>query len=127
MTILKIACIGFSAVFFCTMLRNEQIPFANLISISACFLIIFYSLTKLSSVFEMLRTIQEYTAMQDGYYRILLKIIGITYVADFSSSICQDAGYKAIAGQIEVFGKISVLAVSTPIILALLETISSLL
>ena len=30
----------------------------------------------------------------------------------------EDAGYKAIAGQIEVFGKLSVLAVSAPILIA---------
>ena len=40
--------------------------------------------------------------------------------------VSEDAGYKAIAGQIEVFGKLSVLAVSAPILLALLETVSSL-
>ena len=52
---------------------------------------------------------------------------GITYLADFSASLCQDAGYSAIAGQIEFFGKISILAVSAPVMLALLETITGFL
>ena len=37
------------------------------------------------------------------------------------------AGYGAIGGQIEIFGKLSILAVSMPIVLALLETLKRLL
>ena len=62
--------------------------------------------------------------MKEAYLKILLKIVGIAYIADFAASICRDAGYSAVAGQIELTGKISVLTVSTPIVLALLNTIS---
>lgn len=57
--------------------------------------------------------------------KILFKMIGITYVADFAAGICKDAGYGAISSQIEFFGKISVLATGTPVLLALFETIRS--
>ncbi len=124
---IKIACMGFVGMLLAGLLKHSRSPYAELVSFVACLLITSCTLTKLSSVFETLQRIREYTSLQDGYFRILLKIIGITYIADFSSSICLDAGYKAIAGQIEVFGKISVLAVSAPIILALLDTISGLL
>ena len=53
--------------------------------------------------------------------------MGITYISDFSANLCRDAGYLAIAGQIEFFGKISILTISTPIILALLDTIAGFL
>lgn len=124
---IKIACVGFAGMLLAGLLKHSHSPYAELISLAASLLIIFCTLTKLASVFEMLEQLRGYVSMQESYFRILLKIIGITYVADFSSSICLDAGYKAIAGQIEVFGKISVLAVSSPIILALLDTISNLL
>ena len=52
-------------------------------------------------------------------------MIGSTYVADFAAGICKDAGYGAISSQIEFFGKISVLATGTPVLLALFETIRS--
>ena len=55
------------------------------------------------------------------------KMIGITYVAEFSASLCRDAGYQAVAGQIELFGKLSILVSSMPVLLALLETISQFL
>ena len=127
MNILKIACLGICGVLLSMVLKQHKSPLAELISLAVCLLIIFYSLLKLSSVFELINEIGRYVMAQEHYFRILLKIIGITYVADFSANICRDAGYGAIAGQIEIFGKISVLAVSTPIIMALLETVCTFL
>ena len=47
--------------------------------------------------------------------------------AQFSSGICKDAGYQAIAAQIEIFGKLAILVVGMPVLLALLETIQEFL
>ena len=58
-----------------------------------------------------------------SYLNTLLKMLGITYVGQFSAGICKDAGYSSIAGQIELFARLAVLAVSMPVLLALLETV----
>ena len=50
-----------------------------------------------------------------------------TYISEFSSSICKDTGYQTIAVQIEVFSKLTILAMGMPILLALLETIQEFL
>lgn len=127
MDIIRVGCIGISGVLLALLLKQSRAPYAELVSVAVCFLILFYSLGTLTGMFELLATLEQSVAVPESYIRILLKITGITYVADFSSRICEDAGYKAIAGQIEVFGKLSVLAVSAPILLALLQTVSSLL
>lgn len=124
---IKIACLGLSGVMLGLILRQAKSSLAEVVSLATCLLIVFYSATKLSSVFEMINSIGSYFSEQKEYFRILLKIIGITYLADFASNICKDAGYSAIAGQIEIFGKISILAISSPIILALLEAVHSFL
>ena len=48
-------------------------------------------------------------------------------ISEFSANLCKDAGYQAVAGQIEMFGKLSILAISMPVILVLLETIGEFL
>ena len=58
---------------------------------------------------------------------VLIKMLGITYVAEFSAGICRDAGYQTVAAQIEIFAKIMILALSMPILLALLKTIRTFL
>lgn len=127
MDMIKIVCLGLSGVMLGLILRQAKSSLAEVVSLATCLLIVFYSATKLSSVFEMINSIGSYFSEQKEYFRILLKIIGITYLADFASNICKDAGYSAIAGQIEIFGKISILAISSPIILALLEAVRSFL
>ena len=126
MNMIRIACIGIAGVVLALFLKQSRSPYAELISMAVCLLILFYSFGTLTGLFELLWTLERSVTVPESYIRILLKITGITYVADFSSRICEDAGYKAIAGQIEVFGKLSVLAGSAPILIALLETVSSL-
>jgi stage III sporulation protein AD len=72
---------------------------------------------------DMIKGIGTYIDLDDSYISILLKMLGITYVADFSAGICKDAGYQTIAGQIEIFGKLAVMVLSMPVLYALLNTI----
>ena len=76
---------------------------------------------------ESVKLIQNSISVQTAYIQVLLKIIGITYISEFASDICKDAGYSTIAGQIGVFSKLSILAVSMPIITALMDTIQGFL
>lgn len=54
-------------------------------------------------------------------------MIGITYISEFSADICKDAGHQAIASQIQIFGKLTIMAVSMPVFVNLLDTIYSLI
>ena len=74
-------------------------------------------------ILDTAKTIGAYIGVKHVYLGTLLKMIGITYIAEFSDNICKDAGYSALATQIEMFGKLAILAVSAPVLLALLETI----
>ena len=82
---------------------------------------------RLEVVVQSVRLIQSSISIQSSYIQVLLKIIGITYISEFAADICRDAGYSAVAGQIGIFAKLSILAVSIPIVTALLETIQSFL
>ncbi|MFP9036153.1 SpoIIIAC/SpoIIIAD family protein [Enterococcus faecalis] len=51
----------------------------------------------------------------------------MTYIAEFATGICKDAGYSTIGSQIEIFSKLTILALSMPILEALLVTIKEFL
>lgn len=94
------------------------------ISVWQVSLLVFLQMTDLlGMILAGLQTVQESLPLQAGYFKILLKIIGITYIAEFASDLCKDAGYATIAGQIQMFGKLTVLAAGIPVLTALLETI----
>lgn len=57
------------------------------------------------------------------YVETILKIIGIAYIAEFTSHITKDAGLGSIAAKVELAGKILILALAIPILTVLIETI----
>ena len=123
MEILQIAMIGIGAMAMALYMKGVRAEFSVFISLAASSIIMFYIVTKLSQVFELFNDFQSLIPLKKEYLLVLVKMIGITYVTEFSVNICKDGGYQAIASQIEIFGKISVLAVSIPVFQALLSMI----
>ena len=72
---------------------------------------------------ETVSSMGKYITVKNVYLAMLVKMVGITYIAEFAAGICKDAGYSALGGQVEMFGKLSILAVSAPIVTALFETL----
>jgi stage III sporulation protein AD len=101
--------------------------FDTYIAVAACIVIIGFILSKLSVVVNTVEKLQSYIGIDESYMEILLKIVGISYITQFSSDICRECGCGAIGNQIQIFGKISVMLVSMPVVLALIETIQYLL
>ena len=127
MNIIKIACLGLAGVMMGLLLRQVKSPLTEVVSLCTCLLIIFYSVAKLGFVLDLIETAGNYLSLEESYFRVLMKIVGITYIADFSAALCKDAGYSAVASQGEVCGKISVLGVGSPVVMALLEAVFSFL
>ena len=127
MDMLKIAFIGLIGVILAIQFKGNKSEYGIYLSLATSIIILFCVVDKLSVVVDAINKIQSYINMNTIYITTLIKIIGITYVAEFASGICKDAGYSAIAGQIEVFAKIAVMALSMPVLIALLETIDSFL
>ncbi|MGN1140798.1 MAG: SpoIIIAC/SpoIIIAD family protein [Oliverpabstia sp.] len=123
MEIIRISVVGIAAVFLAILLKQVRPEYSLYITMAAGIAILFYSAGKLSYLLSSLRKIQQYVPVDATYMTILLKMIGITYIGQFCAGICKDAGYSAVAGQIEIFGRLAVLAVSMPVLTALLETI----
>lgn len=88
-------------------------------------IIFYYVLTQISVVVSFIAEMLDMVAIEETYYLQLLKMLGVAYVAEFSSSICKDAGHQSIAGMIELFAKISIVALSIPGLVFLVETLES--
>jgi len=127
MNVVFIAVLGLSAVLISIQFKTIKQEYSMYISLGACIIIFIYSLSKLSIVIDGINELSSYINIKSSYVSTLIKIVGITYIAQFTSDMCKDAGYSAISNQIQIFGKLAVLTISMPIILALLETINGFL
>ena len=120
---LKVAVIGVMAVFLAVIVSKEKMEFGLFIALAACMIVLFLALDQASSVIAAIRELESFLGDSRLYVVILLKMVGITYVAEFASNLCKDAGYGSVAAQIEFYGKLMLLAVSIPILKTLIETI----
>ena len=57
------------------------------------------------------------------YIGIVLKIVGIAYIASFDRALCKDANVDSLATQIDFAGKIMILVLAIPILMAVLNSI----
>lgn len=127
MDMIKIAMIGVVGVLIALFLKGMKSPLSTYVSLAVSLLILFYAVSKLEFLISSIKEISQLVSVKTSYITTLIKIIGITYVAEFSTNICKDAGFQTVAGQIEVFSKLSVLSVSMPVLMALFQTIQSFL
>ena len=123
MEVLKIGLLGVAGVMLALQFKSNKPEFGLYIGFAICLLLFSFVVSGLSSVIGSMKEMERYISRDGVYFRILLKVIGITYICEFSSGICRDGGYTSIAGQIEIFGKLSVLASGMPILLAIIESI----
>ena len=123
MEIIRISVIGIAGIVLAILVKEAKPEYSFYLTFAAGIAILFFSAGRLSDLLGSIREIQQHLPIENTYMDLLLKMVGITYVGQFSASICRDAGYASVAGQIELFARLSVLAISMPILTALLETI----
>ncbi len=78
-------------------------------------------------VLVLMQEIESFVMIDTNYLEPVLKIIGLSYLTQFSSDICKDAGENSLSNQVMTIGKITVLFIAMPIIKDVLRLISSLL
>lgn len=127
MSVFYIPIIGVAAVLLALQLQETRSTYGIYLVLAACLIIILYSVARIQTIIDTLNELIHLVKIEDIYLQILIKIIGITYLSEFASDICRDTGYASVAGQIQIFGKLSILAISMPVISALLETLETFL
>ena len=93
------------------------------IGMAAGMIIFYYVLTQISVVVRFITEMVDMVAIEENYYLQLLKMLGVAYVAEFASSICKDAGQQSVASMVELFAKISIVVLSIPGLVFLVETL----
>jgi len=121
--IVQIVVIGIIASILSITLKRHNPEISMVIGIVAGVIIVMIVMPKLGVVIDMFYRISQNTNLDKVYIAIVLKIIGIAYISEFGVQICKDAGEGAIASKIELVGKITIMLVSAPILVALMELI----
>lgn len=125
MEIAKIGMLGIVGVLLAVYFKSVKTEYGIYIGAAVGILIFGYTIQNLHFFMEEIQVFQIMMRQENGFFGILLKVVGITYICEFCAGICKDAGYGAVGGQIEIFGKVMVLLTGLPILLSVVETIEN--
>lgn len=124
--IIRVGVLGIVGVLLAVQFRAQKPEYGILIGFGISILIFCHSLRQVEAVLEQFVRLQTYLGSAQGYLSILLKVVGITYICEFSAGICKDAGFGAVSGQIEILGKLAVIFAGLPVLFAVIEQIQGL-
>ena len=123
MNVMQIGIIGVVGALLAMQFKGGKTEYGIFMGAAVSVFLFACIIDRLELFLGTVRRISSYIDMDAGYLSTMFKMIGVTYIAELSSGICKDAGYQTIAAQIEIFGKLTILALGMPVLLALLETI----
>lgn len=125
--IVKIIVIGLVTVFASMILKQTKPEISILINIAGGILLIILTIDLLNEVFTNFYNIFKSTGINNTLLVPILKIIGVGYLTEFGSNVCNDAGSTSIADKILFAGKIVILLLAFPIIKSVLDVVMELL
>jgi stage III sporulation protein AD len=108
---------------FCVVLKQFRPEIALQLSILAGAAIFILILSKIKVIVDLLQTLADQANISSYYLLIVLKIVGVAYLAEFGAQICRDAGEGALATKIELAAKVGVIVLAIPIIVAITESL----
>lgn len=125
MNIFKIVGFGIISVSLIIILKNQKPEMALMCVVAASIIMLLFIVDELTSVIELLNRLIENSSIDINFLKIILKVVGISYIVEFGKNICNDAGESSIANKIEIAGKVIIVSLSIPIITSLLEIVST--
>ncbi|MFA6939490.1 MAG: stage III sporulation protein AD [Clostridiaceae bacterium] len=123
MDILKIVSFSFMVLFVLLLFKEEREDIRILIGIAASCILLLLIFPQIKSLFTIIEELSVKAKIDFIYIKIVLKVIGITYLATFCSEICKDAGENSLASKVEITAKILILISTVPIMMAVLNSI----
>lgn len=127
MDIIKVVSFSFAALFIFMLLNERKKELAILVALAAGAIIFLSVLGKLGEIISFINSVADRANINTVYIGIVLKILAIAYLASFCSEICKDAGANSIASKVEFAGKILILGLAIPILMAVLDSILQIL
>ncbi len=121
MELVKIGLFGIVGVLVALQFKQQKAEVSMYIGLAVALIMFHYVLSWMFVALEQFEAFQKYIGQGSEYLKVLLKVVGITYICEFSSGICKDAGYQSVATQIELLGKLSVLFSGLPILFAMVK------
>lgn len=125
--IFKIIGVAFVTAVSAMLLKNTKPELSFAVTVTGIIVILIFVIDMLQNTVNIISTIAKLTGIENGLIKILLKIVGVGYLTEFSAGILNDFGSSAVADKVILGGKLTILILSLPILESVLKLISGFL
>ena len=127
MEIFKIIGVAFVTAITAILLKSTKPELSFAVTVKGVIIILVFVADMLQNTVNIIAAIANLTGIENGLVKILLKIVGIGYLTEFSAGILNDFGSNAVADKVILGGKLTILILSLPIIEGVLKLVSGFL
>lgn len=123
MDIFKVIAFTILSLILVITLKQTKKEIGVLVAIIASTMLLLSVLNGITSVIDLLDELIEKSGINKEYLEVILKITGIAYVVEFGKNICIDAGESALGTKLEMAGKVSIVVITLPVIVSVIQTV----
>ncbi len=127
MDIFRIAAIALITAFCSIVLRDIKSELAMLVAFAGGLIVLLSVVDYFSGIFSVISDIAKRAGIATSVIKLLFKVIAIGYIAEFSSSLIEDAGMSSLADKVTLAGKLMIVSVSLPVVVELFKFIAGML
>lgn len=123
MNIVSIGVLAVVAVIVALTLRPKNAEIALMLTVACAVLILLAVLSQAGQIIGTVNSIVAAAQINTGYIAILLKVVGICLLTEFTVNTCRDAGCQSLAGNVSLAGKLLVTVTALPLYTDILNTV----
>lgn len=124
---LKFVGISFCILICALILKEINKTFSVILIIAGSCILFGVVSTEIGQIISQLMDITSSVSYLSPYLKIMLKVLGITIVAQFSSDVCKDNGENALASSTELVAKVVIMSIIMPLLETVLSIVGGLL
>lgn len=126
MDIFSICIIAIVSVVLVLCIKRHNQELAILISVGCSVIILLSLLRYLLESVDSIRTILSNSNINSKYIVILLKVLGICFITEFTCDTTKEAGLDSLTGNIALVGKVVVFTTAMPMFFDVISVVTSL-
>ncbi len=127
MEIIKIIGVAFITAVCSLLIKATKPELSFAVNTVGVLIIFFQILTKIPQITGFFTRIGALSGMENGMIKLLLKMVAIGYLTEFSSGLLTDFGSVSLADKVILAGKITIILLSLPIFESLLKIMQAFL
>lgn len=127
MEIFQLVGIAFVTAVAALILKGTKPELAFAVTVAGSIILLLFVFEVFRGTLTIFSTIAQKTGIESSLVKVILKMVGIGYLVEFSSDILNDFGQNSLSDKLVFCGKIVVLVLAVPIIESVLDLIIRLL